>query len=88
MGSDVVTNLGLQALFSDERDAKQRCLTLQSDLRGTLAVECRDMGMRFPAGYGVSKIFAMQQSGLDDAIWMDCDTFPIRDPATLLDDPA
>lgn len=75
------------ALFSDERDAKKRCLALQADLHGKLAVVCRDMAMPFPPGYGVSKIFAMQKAGLDDAIWMDCDTFPIRDPATLLDDP-
>eukprot|EP00040_Diaphanoeca_grandis_P037439 m.243765 g.243765 ORF g.243765 m.243765 type:complete len:460 (-) comp33819_c2_seq1:163-1542(-) len=70
------------ALFDGEDGAIQACDNLQRK-HAQLEIICHKMNMPIPKGYGVSKIFAMQSSPLDHAIWLDCDTFPVRDPATL-----
>lgn len=36
--------------------------------------------------YGYAKIFALRHAPVDEALWLDCDIFPVRSLDPLFDD--
>ena len=69
-----------------EHAAEQRCKQLSTHSR---RVHCISPPLKALDGYGMVKIVALQatlDAVLDEAVWLDCDAFPVSDPAALFTD--
>ena len=79
----VVTYFAAEAAVSEPF-----CRELADRYHATLNISCFAIARPLPYGYGVPKIFAIEQAPVEQALWLDCDAFPTRDLAYLLDDPS
>eukprot|EP00041_Stephanoeca_diplocostata_P030087 m.902047 g.902047 ORF g.902047 m.902047 type:complete len:464 (+) comp23689_c3_seq22:324-1715(+) len=62
------------------------CENMRRKFDKQLALTCHRAKTDMPAGYGVSKVAAIWEAPLTEAIWLDCDTFPVDNLSELLDD--
>jgi hypothetical protein len=68
--------------------SEARCSQLREELVGQLRMTCHAADGRLPQGYGVAKVEAVIQAPVNEAIWLDCDAFPLVDLVPLLADPS